>query len=114
MIGVRGNVLNHTYIPAGIKCELQPEGASCQDCLGRISEHSFSWTTISNFSHIEGFTLGEGKEICEVSGRAIDLVLGGIGKVDGRTSEGQGAGVYRTGFTVGSHVGRGWGTSVVW
>ena len=62
-----------------------------------------SGQTIFSLAHIEGITLGAG----EVAGGAGGMGVDGIGEVGDRASEGQAAGVYGAGFTVGSLAGKG-------
>jgi hypothetical protein len=52
--------------------------------------------TVFGLSHIKGITLGAGEEVDKVAGGASGM---GVGD---RASEGQAAGVYGSGFTVGS------------
>jgi hypothetical protein len=66
-----------------------------------------SGQTIFNLSHIGGITLGAGKEVDVVAGGAGGMGVDGIGEVGDRASEGQAAGVYEAGFTVGFLAGKG-------
>ena len=80
LVGVRGQVMEYTYIPTGIKREMV---RSCVDChwkgqvvgtVGRrpVAVHS-SGQTISSLAHIEGITLSAGEEVDEVAGGAGDM-----------------------------------------
>ena len=70
-----------------------------------VAIHS-SGQTIFNLAHIEGITLSAGEEVDEVAGGAGGMGVDGIGEVGDRDSEGQAAGVYGAGFTVGSMAGK--------
>jgi hypothetical protein len=65
-----------------------------------VTIHS-SGQTVFGFSHIEGITLGVGKEVDEVVG-ASGLGMYRISEVGDWASEGQSGRMYGTGFTTGS------------
>ena len=60
-----------------------------------------SGQTIFSLAHVERITLGAGEEV-EVAGGTSSMGVDRIGEVGDRASEGQVAGVYGAGFTVGS------------
>ena len=62
---------------------------------------------IYSSAHLKGITLGAGEEVYEVAGGASGLGVDRIGEVGDRANEGEGAGVYGAGFTVGSLAGKG-------
>ena len=66
-----------------------------------------SGQTIYSLTHIEGITLGAGEEVNKVARRANGMGVDGVGEVGDRASEGQAAGVYEAGFTVGFLAGKG-------
>ena len=109
LASVRGQVMEYTYIPTGIKGEMVRSGVDCHwkgqviRTVGRrpVVIHG---QTISSLTHIEGITLEAGEE---VAGGAGGMGVDGIGEVGERASEGQAAGVYGAGFTVGSLAGKG-------
>ena len=57
--------------------------------------------TIFCLPHIEEITLDAGEKVDEVAGGASGMGVDTIGEVGDRTSEGQAAGMYGAGFTVG-------------
>ena len=114
LVSGRGQVMEYTYIPTGIKGEMVRSGVDCHwkgqvvGTVGRrpVAIHS-SGQTISSLTHIVGITLSAGEEVDEVAGGAGGMGLDGIGEVGDRASEGQAAGVYGAGLTVGSLAGKG-------
>ena len=75
---------------------------------GLLEEDQWSFIqTVFSFSHIEGITLGSVEEVDEVAGGASCMGVDRVGEVGDRTSEGQAAEVYGTGFTAGSLAGKG-------
>ena len=68
-----------------------------------MAVHS-SGQTIFSFTHKEGITLDTDEEEDEVAGGASSIGVDKVGEVGNRASEGQAAGVYGTGYTMGSLV----------
>ena len=70
LVSVRGQVMEYTYIPTGIKGEMVRSGVDCHwkgQVLGTVGRrpvtiHS-SGETIFNFTHIESITLGSSEEV---------------------------------------------------
>jgi hypothetical protein len=58
--------------------------------------------SVFHLPHIKGITLGAGEEIDEVARGSCGTGTDRIGEIGDRASEGQAAGVYGAGFTVGS------------
>ena len=65
-----------------------------------------SGQTVVNLTHIEGIILCVGEEVDEVAGGASGMGVDRIGEVGDRASEGQAAGMYEAGYTVGSPAGK--------
>ena len=75
MVNIRGQVMEYTYIPTGIKKEMVRSGVDCHwkgqivETVGRgpVAIHS-SGQAISSLAHIERITLGAGEEVDEIAG----------------------------------------------
>ena len=86
LVGVRGQVMEYTYIPLGIKKEMVRSGVDCHwkgQVVGTVGRrpmpiHS-SGKIISSLPHIEGITLGAVEEVDEVAGGAGGMGVDGIG-----------------------------------
>ena len=108
VISIRGQVLEHTYIPTGIEREFVKFGISATGKVKLLGLLEKDWCPfilvdrLPSLFHIEGITLGAGEEVDEVAGGAGGMDADGIGEIGDRASEGQAAGVYGAGFTAGS------------
>ena len=108
LVSVRGQVIEYTYIPTGIKREMV---RSCVDChwkgevVRTVGRRPVPIHSSGCLAHIEGITLSAGEEV-DVAGGAGGMDVDGIVEVGDRASEGQAAGVYGAGFTAGSMAGK--------
>jgi hypothetical protein len=84
MVSIRGQVMEYTYVPTGIKRELVRSGVDSDwngqvvgtVARGPVAIHS-SGQIILSLTHIEGITLGAGEEVDEVAGGASGMSVNG-------------------------------------